>query len=309
MILRTVLLVSCIVLSQNSGATPDISDLGLTPKKRMQLNNSPEKKSDLSCSTTEVPDRASSKAIGHDCLISLSTLDKLRTKGNLQIVDVRTPEQFNRFHIANSINIPEYLIKTKKFLRQSSFVLVNEGHNLNSLRNTCEELRQSGFSNATVLEGGLFSWNANNRSLEGDIEGSLSLNRLSASELFESRQSPNWFVIDVSSLDKKKDVIKWLPTKVTTLPLTEKSNSVTAIMSVIQEQRKKSPSSQILLIGNDDAAYERIDVQLTSKGMTSGVLRLSGGIGSYREHIGKQLALWNQQKMQNQPRKYEICRG
>lgn len=289
MILRTMLLVSFILLSENSVATTDISDLGLTPKKRMQLNNSPEKITDLSCAASEVQNRASSKVIGQDCLISLSAMDKLRAKGSLHIVDVRSPEQFNLFHIANSINIPEYLIKTKKFLRESPFVLVNEGRNLNSLRNTCEELRQSAFSNATVLEGGLFAWSANNRALEGDVEGSLSLNRLSASELFESRQSSNWFVIDVSSLDKKMDVIKWLPAKVTTLPLTEKSNSVTAIMSIILEQRKKNPSSPILLLGNDDAAYDRIDVQLKSKGIASGVLRLSGGIGSYREHIGKQL--------------------
>lgn len=309
MILRTILLVSFLLLSLNSVATTDISDLGLTPKKHLQRSNIPAPPPDLSCAASELPDQPNSKAISHDCFISLSTMDKLRAQGSLHIVDVRSPEQFNRFHIANSINIPEYLIKTKNFLRQSHFVLVNEGRNLNSLRNTCEELRQSGFSNATVLEGGLFSWNANNRSLEGDVEGSLSLNRLSASELFESRLSPNWFVIDVSSSDNKKDVIKWLPAKVTTLPLTKKFNSVTAIMSVIQEQRKINHSSQILLIGNDDAAYERIDVQLKSKGMASGVLRLSGGIGSYREHIGKQLALWNQQKKQNQPRKYEICRG
>ena len=306
MIFRTVFLVSYLLLSQNTIASSDGVGVFVS-KKRMQPSDTTEKKADFSCLSTEVSGRVGSKLISPSCLISISAMDKLRAEGQLTIVDVRTPEQFNSIHIPNSINIPEHLIKTKKFLKQSTFVMVNDGRNLNSLTNTCEELRQLAFNNAAVLEGGLFDWNANNRQLEGDVEGFLSLNRLSARELFESRQLPGWFVIDVSSLDKKKDVIKWLPSKVVTMPLAKESSSVSAIISLILEQRKKNPSSRILLVGNDEAAYERIDVQL--KGLASSVLRLAGGIGSYRDHIVKQIALWEQQKKQTQPRKYEVCRG
>ncbi len=292
--------VVCITFSMlASVATADTAGprkvVGADPHKKTSA-----KKLGASCDEPSVPKNS------HGCLVSLSSVDKLRTQKEFNFVDVRSPAEYDHYRIAGSINIPLHLVKTKEFLKQTSIVLVNDGRNTVELEKTCGELKQSGFESVAILDGGLFAWHTSKRALEGDPIEQSKLNRMSAEELFEVRALENWSVIDLSVPDENKEIRSWLPTKVIAVPFKSKGTSIARISSDISQQRKKNPQGKLLLIADNDDIYERIDAQLKKSGVTSGILRLDGGIKGYREYVTKQLALWSQQ---NRPRRYETCRG
>lgn len=273
------------------------------------LTASSNKKPKVSCDVPAVSKNSSAeqqKSHGHGCLVSLSELDKLRTQKDFNLVDVRTPSQYARYRIADSINIPLHLLKAKEFLKKLSVVLVNDGRSTLELEKTCADLKQSGYTHIAVLDGGLLAWNASQRVLEGDPAEKSRLNRMSADELFEVRSLSNWSVIDMSTKGIGKDMRSWLPASVIAVPIKAKGDLIARVSSVVSQQRKRNPQVKVLLIADDNNVYDRVDASLQKSGVTTGILRLDGGINGYREHVKRQLALWSQQ---NQPRRYEACRG
>lgn len=263
----------------------------------------PDKKQDASCDS---PVGAKNT---RGCLLSLAVIDKLRNQKDFNFVDVRSPSEFDRYRIAGSINIPLHLVKTKVFLKSQPFVLVNEGRNTTDIEKACGELKQAGFTRVSVLEGGLFGWYVSKRELQGDPVAQARLNLMSAGELFEARAEhtmSGWAVIDVSTPGKYKDMHTWLPAKIITIPLKAKGNPIAKISSIILSQHKRSPKIKLLLVADDNDAYEQIDSRLKKSGIVPSLLHLDGGLKGYREYVTRQVALWEQQK---QPRRYEACRG
>lgn len=241
------------------------------------------------------------------CLVSLSELDRLLAQKNFNFIDVRSPIEYDHYRIAGSINIPQHLVKTKIFLKKEPIVLVNEGRTTIELEKTCEDLKKAGFERVNVLEGGLLAWYVSKRHLDGDAAEPMKLNRMSPEELFEARRSSSLSVIDVSNSGKNKDMRPWLPAKIDEVPVNATAESMTRLASVISNQRRSNPQGFLLLIADDSNAYERIDLFLNKSNVTlSYVLRLEGGYKSYRDYVEIQNALLSQQ---NQPKRYESCRG
>ncbi len=292
-----------------AAGTPEGRSAGALPPTKIQF-----KKQDSSCDTPDISNNQSAaqqELRNRSCLVSLSAIDKLRTQKNFSFVDVRSPTEYDSYRIAGSINIPLHLIKTKEFLKKMPVVLVNDGRTTLELEKFCGELRLAGFEHLAVLDGGLFAWHTNKRALEGDPVELSRLNRMSAEELFEARASTKWSVIDVSTQRKDKEIRSWLPAKVIAVPFRPKleRDSVVRISSVILQQRKKSPQSKLLLIADNNDIYERIDARLKKSDVTSGVLRLDGGMNGYREHVAKQVAIWSHQNELSKPRRYAACPG
>jgi rhodanese-related sulfurtransferase len=81
-------------------------------------------------------------------------------------VDVRRPDQFERFHIPGSINVAAHFIKTKAYLRTMNLILVNQGDALGPLLRERSRLAEDGFE-VSILAGGLAAWAQQNRKFYG----------------------------------------------------------------------------------------------------------------------------------------------
>lgn len=265
------------------------------------LKNKPDTKCDE-------PDASQIEALNlnRGCLVPLSSIDKLRGQKDFSFVDVRSPAAYDHYHITGSINIPLHQVRTKEFLKKLSVVMVNDGRSTGDLEKTCIELKQAGFNRVSVLEGGLYAWRANKRTLEGDPIAQTKLNRMSADELIEERTKPNLYVIDISTQGKHKDLNAWLPAKIISVPMKSTSDSIARVASIVLKQRKINPRSRPLLIADDNTTYELIDAKSKKSSVTNDILRLDGGINGYREIVKRQLALWSEQ---NKPRRYDACKG
>jgi rhodanese-related sulfurtransferase len=297
-------LVACLAfVSITTASAADTSLRGTAaaePRAKVLIN-----KADTSC---EAPDASKKKALSPNsaCLVPFSAIDKLAGQKDFSLVDVRSPAEYDRYHITGSINIPLHQVKTKEFLKKLSVVMVNDGRSTSELERTCGELKQAGFNRVSVLEGGMFAWRANKRTLEGDPLAQVKLNRMSPSELIDEHNRPNLYVIDVSTAGKYKDIYDWLPAKNISVPFKPKGGSITRIATIISQQHKKSPKSIPLLIADNNDAYDRMDEDLRKSGVASVVLLLDGGIQGYREHLKKQSAIWSEQ---NKVRSYNVCKG
>ena len=297
-------LVACVVfVSIASASAADTSLRGTAvaePRAKVLVN-----KPDTSC---DAPDASKLKSLSLNraCLVPLSAIDKLRNQKDFNFVDVRSPAEYDRYHITGSINIPLHQVKTKEFLKKFPIVLVNDGRSTSELEKTCGELKQTGFDRVSVLEGGLFAWRASKRALEGDPLAQAKLNRMSPIELIEEHSKPNLYVIDVSTPGKHKDLNNWLPAKIISVPIKAKGDSIARIATTISQQRKKNPKGMPLLIADNNDVYDRIDAGLQKSGVTTVILRLDGGIQGYREQVTRQLAIWSEQ---NKPRVYDVCKG
>lgn len=239
------------------------------------------------------------------CLITFAEVEKQRLKKDVRFVDVRAAVEFEQVRIAESINIPLHLIKTKSFLKNAPIVLVNDGRSSAELEQACQALRHDGFQQVTVLEGGLNAWRENSRPLAGDPFAQARLNRMSAAELSVERLYRDWLVLDVSTPGKFKDLRQWMPVNVVAVSTKAGVDLAASTRAIIAKHRKTNPQVRVLLVADDNQAYERLDARL-QKGSAISTFRLDGGLTGYREFLSRQIAMWNQQ---NQPRRLPSCRG
>ena len=92
---------------------------------------------------------------------------KLKSEKDFLIIDVRTPEEYEDLRIPNSINIDFYnpgdfmekLLELDK--NRSYYIYCRTG---SRSANTCELMKEMGFSNSYNLLGGITEW-------KGEVEG------------------------------------------------------------------------------------------------------------------------------------------
>lgn len=76
------------------------------------------------------------------------------TSGKATLVDIRSAQSYKDMHIPGSVHMPFHQLKNKTWMKSKSIVLVGDA--LSNLDTMQQELEKRGFSNVTVLPGGLY---------------------------------------------------------------------------------------------------------------------------------------------------------
>jgi rhodanese-related sulfurtransferase len=156
--------------------------------------------------TVPIPQPGTRKRVA-ECLVPTGRATALAAKGKLLLVDVRNASQFEHYRIPGSLNIPLSFVKTKEFLRQRPFALVNEGRSSAALEAACKELRAAGFKQAGVLRGGLAGWRSAKGAVEGDVLAQRGLLRMRPVELAEEGGYGDWIVLSVASVPAEEPAL------------------------------------------------------------------------------------------------------
>jgi rhodanese-related sulfurtransferase len=223
-----------------------------------------------------------SHASAEDCFSKFgvstkSVLRKLQQKQELILVDVRARQEFERFRIPGSVNIPLFAIKTKTFFKGRSLVLINEGHSHKQLEGECEVLAKSGFT-VSILNGGLYQWRQKGGPLEGDVFAQRELNKISPQTFFAEQTQGNWILIDISQSDKSNGH----PKNVHRIHIPYKNNSEGFISELKAAARNPAGRDCPFIICDEDGRkYEGIEKHVQEAGLTS-VLYLKGGFEGYK---------------------------
>ena len=107
--------------------------------------------------------RTEIKAVPHGPAPPYVGIQELRTEIKAvphgpALVDVRPPTQFRRFHIAGSVNIAPFAVKTNPTLKSERVVLIGETLSACFLERLRERLLNNGFQDVRILDGGIQAW-------------------------------------------------------------------------------------------------------------------------------------------------------
>lgn len=218
-----------------------------------------------------------------------SVLRKLEKKEKIVLVDVRNREEFEKFRIPGSINIPLFAIKTKTFLKHKSLVLINDGYHYSPLEQECKRLGDSGFTAVWILNGGLNAWREKGATLNGDIFAQKELNRVPPQIFFEEKNDESWVVIDISK--PKNQEASYLIPQAIAIPFIDNTGKFVSSIKRVMEKHKKASFLCFLILNENGKQYEKIEKLIKEAGLRN-VFYLKEGLIGYKGFLKRQTLMW-----------------
>ena len=207
-------------------------------------------------------------------------LNKTKQNRRMTLVDVRSPEEFERLRIPGSINVPLHAVKTKDYLKAQPFVLVSAGYEWRDLETECKRLQQSGFK-PSILFGGLVTWQSQGGPVEGDRLLVATYREISPHVFFHEKDYKDIKVFDVST--------KPLPDA---QKLIHGNVHVKNIESLVKLAKQNGPTYRAMVLFNENGEqYEKFDAALKKAGISNSFY-LKGGISGYRHFLENTTLSW-----------------
>ncbi|MCF6288836.1 MAG: hypothetical protein L3J53_06330 [Proteobacteria bacterium] len=110
------------------------------------------------------------------------------------IIDIRTKQLFDSYHITGSFNLPRDVLTSKSIFKQKNILLVGKGNDYKQLETLQAKLVKQGFKQIHILDGGMNFWKSKIKSKKlSNLEYSL----VHTDHLL-SGDSTNWKIINTA---------------------------------------------------------------------------------------------------------------
>lgn len=220
------------------------------------------------------------------CAIVPKDITKILDQPNTVLVDVRNAADFLAFRINGAMNASASSLRTKKFLRDKTIVLIGSGKAEAELYTACSDLRSDGFKRTLVLRGGMASWITSEQPMLMQSAPDNQPEFLNASEFItESQFRANLIVVERS----QELLQRQLPSSIL-IP----DESVAALKSAIEKRRKESknaPLAAVVLVRAPNSGGEEIQ-KLRHEIQPVPLLIYAGGVDNYTQQLKQQKAIW-----------------
>ncbi|MGD9161468.1 MAG: rhodanese-like domain-containing protein [Desulfobacteraceae bacterium] len=217
-----------------------------------------------------------------------SILNDPENNRNILFIDVRDKNEFEEYHIPDSLNIPLYTIKTKRFLRDKNIVLINNGFNLSHLKETGEELITEGYS-VKILHGGILSWKKAGGQVTGDPVSIKNLYLVSAKDLYSeiNKGTENLLVMNLTYSPEKDSLIE--NPNINNVSVRD-NKDILIMFNNLVKKKETTPYLNVLIANYEGTQYEKIAHVL--KGYEDkNIFFLKGGMESYQAFLNQQAML------------------
>ncbi|MDY6973850.1 MAG: rhodanese-like domain-containing protein [Thermodesulfobacteriota bacterium] len=220
-----------------------------------------------------------------------AVLQMFKEKQDIILVDVRHGNDFEKFRIPGSINIPFFALKTKIFFKKRLLILINEGFGYSRLEQGCLQLRSAGFARVLILDGGLQLWNEKGAPLEGDVFAKNEMNKVLPQDLFQERDCANLVAVDVSET-ATPEAGRLIPRAVS-VPYGGKDD-FTGALKKIAAAREEAPATNILIFNRTGKYAEGMERLIKEAGLKN-IFYLQGGLAGYNTFLLQQAAIWRKE--------------
>ena len=212
---------------------------------------------------------------------------KLKYKKGVTLIDIRSPQDFERLRIPGSMNIPLHFIKTKTFLKATTIVLIHAGFSYSRLISECRRLKALGFK-ISILDGGLSVWHRKGGWLVVDLLALNEMRTISPREFLPESRYRNVFLIDISP-DQTAESIRILPHAVHLPNLIHSSSSQNSFQQMIKA-RKNQPFQSIMVFSSTGEGYAETKRMMDRKRINA--FFLQGGLAAYNQYLENLALSW-----------------
>jgi len=123
----------------------------------------------------------------------------LQDESRMMLIDVRRKALYLGTHVPGAVNMELWTLKARRYLKNRSVVLIDEGHGSAYCEEVCVELRNSGFRSIHILQGGMNKWVASGGPVEGTGHGRRELTRINPAAFLASQDYKDWLVLDAGT--------------------------------------------------------------------------------------------------------------
>ncbi len=249
--------------------------------------------------------RIKSKIYNPAVVITVETvLKKRKKKENIILIDVRNTSEFKKVRIPGSMNIPLFAIKTKAFLKTKPVVLLNEGYRYSQMEKECMRLQDVGFSNISIMFGGLQYWRKKGGPIEGDIFSQKELNKVTARDFFEERNINNQVVVNIS--EKMNEAATSLIPQTIFIPYQNQGKNFIPKLKEGLHQKGGNPLRQILIYNRNGEYPEGLETLLKEAGIQK-VFFLKLGLQGYKGFLQQQAQMLQSKNEKKTIKKCASC--
>ncbi len=202
-------------------------------------------------------------------------------------VDIREPEQYEKYHLIGSINIDPFSLKGKNYFKEQKLVIIDSGYRFSEVENLAEDLEEKGFKSVKILDGGITAWTRYGGKVDGDLIESKKVNQITAQEYEIQQRYSDWQPIILRNKEPKIATLIPIPNAIEIDVRDKKENQVIEeINQQITSLLDQSKDPEILLIAgkNIQAWYAP---RLATKIAYPYLYIMQGGIQGYIEHAKK----------------------
>lgn len=198
------------------------------------------------------------------------------------LVDLRTSTEYQNFHAKNAINISRSELAVKSYLKNKNIILIGHGKLDGEIYRTCTFLKQVGYRNVFVVQGGVTNWMLNSYAVAGNSTKAFDNIRLTPEELsMESRESENLIYLDSSRDDMR-----------TFFPSASILTGVSAeTVKFSSEAIKTKELLGLILIGARSLTIEQIRL-LQQAALPRRLMVYSGSASDYQNYLSQQKKTW-----------------
>ena len=194
---------------------------------------------------------------------------------NAQIIDVRPASKYQAWHVPGSMNLPLHTIKAMGYLKSRPLILMNEGHEADSLSAEARNLWQLGFQDLSVAE--LGARGSQSRSGSGARTPSLPL-----SPTIAELTPQQWSQAQAAGAQR------WVVIE----PTPAANDSADWVQRLRDAVKSKPEAKRAMILTSEGYGHTEIEAEFGRiGGLIQPVFFVEGGMKAYQSYVERQVGM------------------
>ncbi|WP_066263410.1 rhodanese-like domain-containing protein [Hydrogenophaga flava] len=227
------------------------------------------------------------------CLLSPGEVQARWTPATSALFDLRSRSRYERFHLEGAVSSSEAELLSKPYWKEKHVVLVGEGRDDARLAMVCGRLKQAGYRNVMVMQGGMLGAVRDGRTVLGMPERLGAMAQIGTEELWYLMRQPTTLALADGERGEFLKVKEFR--LVRPLPDLNEAGLAKALEASVSGKGASRPSIKAVVLLSGRLDDDSLTV-LSKAVAPAPLLVYSETYESYLREMNKQAAMWKAQE-------------